>query len=101
MIYQNQKPVVYNTSRFRSNREAWGEGLMFTARFGTDDGEQITVRTAISATGTDGAAVNMQELEGKTFDGVRREAYDRWNRELSRYVIEGSETQKRTFYTTA
>ena len=101
MIYQNQKPVVYNTSRFRSNREAWGEGLMFTARFGTDDGEQITVRTAISATGTDGAAVNMQELEGKTFDGVRREAYDRWNRELSRYVIEGSETQKRTFYTSA
>ena len=93
--------MVYNTSRFRSNREAWGEGLMFTARFGTDEGEQITVRTAISATGTDGTAVNMQELEGKTFDGVRREAYDRWNRELSRYVIEGSETQKRTFYTSA
>ena len=43
----------------------------------------------------------MQELEGKTFDKVRHEAYDRWNRELSRYVIEGSETQKRTFYTSA
>lgn len=23
MIYQDQKPVIYNTSRFRSNREAW------------------------------------------------------------------------------
>ena len=33
MIYQEGKPVVYNTSRFRSNREAWGENLQFVASF--------------------------------------------------------------------
>ena len=101
MIYQDKKPVIYNTSRFRSNREAWGPNLMFTARFSTVEGEQVTVRTAISATGADGAAVNMRELAGKSFDTVRTEAFAKWNKELSRYAVEGSDTQKRTFFTSA
>ena len=101
MIYQDKKPVIYNTSRFRSNREAWGPNLMFTANFKTAEGEQVTVRTAISATGTNGTAINMKELVGKSFDDVRAEAYDKWNKELSRYAIEGSVEQMRTFYTSA
>ena len=101
MIYQDKKPVIYNTSRFRSNREAWGPNLLFTANFKTSEGEQVTVRTAISATGTDGAAVNIKELAGKSFDAVRSAAYDKWNKELSRYSIQGTTEQMRTFYTSA
>ena len=59
------------------------------------------MRTAISATGTDGAAVNIKELAGKSFDAVRSAAYDKWNKELSRYSIQGTTEQMRTFYTSA
>ena len=100
-IYQDKKPVIYNTSRFRSNREAWGPNLLFTARFNTSEGEQITVRTAISATSTNGCIVNMRELNNRSFEDVHRDAVQRWNDELSRYVVEGDEVQKATFYTSA
>lgn len=101
MIYQDKKPVIYNTSRFRSNREAWGAGLMFTANFKTHSGEQVCVRTSISATGPDGTVVNMRELNGLSFDDVRQRAVEMWNKELSRYTVSGDDEQKATFYTSA
>lgn len=101
MIYQDKKPVIYNTSRFRSNREAWGEKLLFTARFETSANEPIVVKTAVSATGIDGAQRNMQELQGLSFEQVRSQADRLWERELSKYQIEGTKEQKETFYTSA
>ena len=101
MIYQDQKPVIYNTSRFRSNREAWGPNLMFTATFATNDSEVVTVKTSISAISTDGAALNMRELDGMTFDSVKALAEQKWEKELSTYTIKGTQEQKETFYTSA
>jgi predicted alpha-1,2-mannosidase len=101
MIYQNGKPVIYNTSRFRSNREAWGEKLMFTAEFDNTASQELRVKVGISATGTNGAMLNMQELEGKTFDDVQSQADHMWEDELSKYQVEGSLEQRRTFYTSA
>ena len=101
MIYKNGKPVIYNTSRFRSNREAWGTNLMFTMTFATADNEPVIVKTAISATSTDAAKLNMREISGKTFDMVRTEAAEAWEEELSKYAIEGTQEQKETFYTSA
>jgi predicted alpha-1,2-mannosidase len=101
MIYQDKKPVVYNTSRFRSNREAWGTKLLFTATFSTEDNEAIIVKTSISATGTDGAAVNMKELDGMSFDGLKTVAENKWEKELSIYDVTGSRQQLETFYTSA
>ena len=133
MIYQDKKPVIYNTSRFRSNREAWGEKLMFVAKFSlTPDpsrkergvysspvenadsksnhssllargvgGEALTVKVSISATSTEGAIVNMQELNGKSFEQVKAEADQKWEEELSKYQIDGTREQKETFYTSA
>ena len=101
MIFQDKKPVVYNTSRFRSNREAWGEKLLFTAEFDTRDGEEIIVKTAVSATSTAGAELNMEEIDGMTFDQVREKATGAWETELSRYQIDGTREQKETFYTSA
>lgn len=100
-IYQDQKPVIYNTSRFRSDREAWGEKLVFTAQFDTAEGEAITVKTGISATSTEGARINMQELDGLGFDQLRTKADRLWEQELSRYDIDGTREQKETFYTSA
>jgi predicted alpha-1,2-mannosidase len=101
MIYQDGKPVIYNTRRFRSNREAWGKNIVFALSFKTLKGEVVTVKTAISGTSTAGAALNLQELKGKTFDVVKREAESKWEQELSKYKITGTEKQKETFYTSA
>ena len=101
MIYQDQKPVIYNTSRFRSNREAWGPNILFTASFATRKNEAVTVKTSISAISTDGAVLNMQELDGMTFDEVKALAEQKWEKELSTYTIEGTQEQKETFYTSA
>ncbi|MGN0068812.1 MAG: GH92 family glycosyl hydrolase [Prevotella sp.] len=101
MVYQSGKPVIYNTSRFRSNREAWGKELIFTASFATSQQEQITVKTAISATSTDGASLNMEEIRDLSFDQVKAKAEAAWEQELSRYAIEGTPEQKETFYTSA
>ena len=101
MIYQDKKPVIYNTSRFRSNREAWGPNILFTATFNTQDAAVVTVKTSISFTSTDVAKLNMQELQGHTFDSLKQLAEQKWQKELSKYEITGSEQQKRTFYTSA
>ena len=98
-IWQDKKPVIYNTSRFRSSNEAWGENILFTAQF--DGGNPLEVKVAVSATSTQGAAVNMKEIEGKSFDEIRRQADEKWNSELSIYQVSGTQEQKETFYTSA
>ena len=60
---QDTIPVKYNTNRFRSSLEAWGKDLRFWMRFPTRQGEVVTVKTAVSAVSSDGAKLNMQELE--------------------------------------
>jgi putative alpha-1,2-mannosidase len=93
--------VIYNTRRFRSSREAWGKNIIFALSFKTKKDEVVTVKTAISGISTAGAALNMQELNGKTFDVVKQEAEAKWEKELSKYQITGTEKQKETFYTSA
>lgn len=100
-IWQDGKPVIYNTNRFRSDREAWGGKLMVWLGFSTEDNEQITVRTSISATGTRGAALNMRELDGTDFDGLRARADSLWEEELGKYSVTGDPQTLTTVYTSA
>ena len=97
-IYKDGEPVIYNTNRFRSSKEAFGPDLK--ARLGFD-GRQVSVQVAVSATGTDGALRNLSELDGKDFEAVRSDAVRRWEQELGRYRLDPSCTreQKETFYT--
>src|SRR5574344_1698638 len=60
VILQDGKPVIYNTKRFRSSREAWGKKLQVLVRFKTSEGEQVCVKTAISSVSTDGALGNIK-----------------------------------------
>ena len=101
LILKEGKPVIYNTSRFRSSKEAWGTGLQACVLFPTAEGEQVDVKVAVSATGTDGALRNLAELDGKDFDAVRSEAEALWEAELSRYELDPSCSReaKETFYT--
>ena len=101
IILQEGEPVIYNTKRFRSSLEAWGKGLQACVRFSTTEGQQVTVRTAVSAVGTDGALLNLQEVAGKSFEEVRCEAEKLWEAELGKYQLDPScdQATKETFYT--
>ncbi len=98
-LYKDGEPVIYNTDRFRSSLEAWGSNLK--ARIQFPGAEQVSVKVAVSATGTDGALKNLAELEGKDFDTVCQEADAEWEKELGRYELDESCTlkDKETFYT--
>ena len=101
VILQEGQPVIYNTKRFRSSLEAWGRGLQACVRFSTTEGQQVTVRTAVSAVGTDGALLNLQEVEGKSFDEVRSAAETLWEKELGKYRLDPAcdRATRETFYT--
>ena len=98
-IMQDTIPVVYNTKRFRSHLEAWGTNLKVWMKFATTEGEQITVKTAISSVSGDGAELNLKELAGKDFNSVKKEGEKLWNTELGKFEAEGNQKQLETFYT--
>ena len=98
---QNKKPVIYNTSRFRSSYEAWGKNLMACISFDTKAGEEVIVKTAISSVSTNGAKNNMAELAGLTFDDLKAKGEALWEKELGKYTLTADRKTKRTFYTSA
>ena len=70
--------------------------------FETEEGEQITMRIAISAVDVEGAKNNLKaELAENDFDfdALKQKAYDKWNTELKRYeVADNNESNKTVFY---
>ena len=101
VILQEGEPVIYNTKRFRSSLEAWGRGLQACVRFSTTEGQQVCVKVAVSAVGTDGALKNLCELEGKGFETVKADAEALWEAELGKYRLDPScdKAMRETFYT--
>jgi predicted alpha-1,2-mannosidase len=99
-IFSGGAPVIYNTYRFRSHKEAAGTNLQVVARYKTHAGEVIEVKVAISAVSAANALQNLDaEIPGWDFDQVREAARTQWDHTLSRIQIEGSPAQKETFYT--
>ena len=96
---QDGIPVLYNTKRFRSHMEAWGKDIKAWMRFATEEGETICVKTAVSGVSTAGALQNLKELDGMEFDTLRTKGEKIWNEALSKFVVEGDDRQKETFYT--
>ena len=101
VILQEGAPVIYNTKRFRSSLEAWGRGLQACVRFSTVEGQQVCVKVAVSAVGTDGALKNLTELDGKGFEAVRADAEALWEAELGKYRLDPTcdKATRETFYT--
>jgi predicted alpha-1,2-mannosidase len=99
-IMSDGKRVFYNGYRFRSRYECAGKNLQFLAGFKTKKDEQILVEVAISAVSTDNAVMNMNaEIADWNFEKVAAETGRKWNKELSKVEIEGTQEQKETFYT--
>ncbi len=99
-IFSEGKPVIYDTYRFRSAKEAMGPSLRFLASYQTKEQEPILIKVAVSAVSAQNALKNLEaEIPGWDFDGLRESTRARWDRELARIRIEGSQEEKETFYT--
>jgi len=95
------RPVIYNTYRFRSHREAAGTNLQFIAEYkNLHAGEVIQVKVALSAVSTANALQNLEaEIPGWDFEKLREATRAKWDRELSKFEIVGTPEQQETFYT--
>jgi predicted alpha-1,2-mannosidase len=99
-IYSDGSLVVYNTFRFRSRLEAAGQNLQFVADYKTAKDEVIMIKAAVSAISTENALKNLDaEIPDWDFARVRRETREKWERELGKIQVEGSQLQKEIFYT--
>lgn len=66
--------------------------------FKTKRGEKIHAKVASSFISLEQAALNLKELDDKSFDDVVAEGRQVWNEALGAIAIEASLDQKRTFY---
>ncbi len=99
-IISADKPVIYDTYRFRSHNEAAGTNLQFIAKYKTGAGEVIQVKVAISAVSAANALQNLDaEIPDWNFEKLLAATREKWDRDLSKIQIEGTEEQKETFYT--
>jgi predicted alpha-1,2-mannosidase len=102
-IISDGKPVIYKSYvnyRFRSRNEVAGTNLQFLAKFKTHADEVISVKVAVSAVSAANALQNLDtEIPDWNFEKLREATRARWDRELSCIQTEGSEEQKKTFYT--
>ena len=85
----------------RGTDELSGRHIGFFNEFSTKKGEQVEIKVGISFVDADGAEKNYKaEADGKSFEQIRQEARDSWNKELSRILVEGgTEDEKTIFYT--
>ncbi|HWI59215.1 MAG TPA: glycoside hydrolase family 92 protein, partial [Bacillota bacterium] len=90
----------YKTYRFRSRHEAAGTNLQFLAEYKTRPEEAILVKVAVSSVSAANALQNLDaEIPHWSFEQVMNETRAKWDRELSRIEIDGSQEEKETFYT--
>jgi predicted alpha-1,2-mannosidase len=99
-IISDGKPVIYNTYRFRSEKEATGTNLQFLAGYKTQGKQAIVIKVAVSAVSAENALKNLDaEIPDWNFEKVRNATRAKWDKELRRIEIEGSREEKETFYT--
>lgn len=68
--------------------------------FNTGKGDVIEITVALSHTGYEGALANYEaEGKGMTFDKVHKAARKMWQEKCDRFEIEGTDEEKRIFYT--
>ncbi len=83
-------------------KQAEGTALKAYVNFRTKKGEQILVKTGLSAVDTDGARNNLEaEIPGWNFDSVRQQTFQQWNNELSRIQVKGNQEKQKTIFYTA
>jgi predicted alpha-1,2-mannosidase len=93
--------VVAKAAILPGCREMQGKHIGFFAEFPTSEGQQVLVKSGISYVSIEGAKKNLErDIPEWKFDEVARNAYDMWDKAVSRIQVEGgTEDQKTCFYT--
>jgi predicted alpha-1,2-mannosidase len=77
-----------------------GTNIKAALNFDTRLKSQVLVKVSLSPLSIENARENMKaELSGWDFDGVVKQTSEKWERELSKIIIEGTPVQKQIFYT--
>ncbi|HHW80865.1 MAG TPA: glycoside hydrolase family 92 protein, partial [Bacteroidales bacterium] len=72
------------------NRDIAGDDIGAYFSYDVEEGEIIEVQIGVSFVSTENAWENLEtEQSGFNFDAVRKQAYEDWNKELSRVKVEG------------
>ncbi len=105
-VAEFSKPVksfaVYQSGELLEQFSETPTGKIFAAAsFGTEEGEEVMVKVALSPVSIENAKLNMkEELSGWDFAKTVKEADSAWNEELSKIKIETSNlSDKKIFYT--
>lgn len=95
-----RKGIAMNDTLLAGALRAEGTNIKAFAGFTTAAGEQIEVKVGLSAVDSEGALKNLTaEIPGWNFDGVRKQGYDTWNKELGKIRVKGgSDDQMKVFY---
>ena len=81
-----------------ANAKEKGERYVFD--FDLKDGEALMVKVGLSCKSSDAARKNLTaEIPGWDFDAVKDAARQKWNRVLGETVVEGTDEQKKNWYT--
>lgn len=90
--------TVWKDGKPEEGKELAGGHVGAVVGFTTKRGEKLQARVASSFISFEQAERNLQEIDGKTFDQVKDEGKEAWNKVLGVFDIEASPDQMRTFY---
>ena len=92
---------VAEAAIIRGEKELQGEHIGIFGEFDTRKGEQVELKVGISYVDVEGAKRNFDaEVAKKSFNKVRKEAFEQWNNALAKVEVEGcTDVDKRIFYT--
>lgn len=98
-VIKFNRPVASHVTLAKAFDTEKGDRIVATFE-GIEQGEQLLMKIAMSTTSIDGAKKNLQaELPGWNFAAIKKSAHDEWNDYLKRVDIEGTEDQKKNYYT--
>ena len=84
----------------RNFPEMAGRGIACWFDFDWAEADELTVKVALSSTSVEGALKNLRaESGGKSFDDIRLEAVEAWDRELGKLDAKGTPDELRMLYT--
>jgi len=102
---RNNEKVLYNGfwRKFDMTKnfpEMFGKHLTAYFDFDFSDGKPLEIQVALSPVDCIGAMKNLEaETAGKSFDDIRNETQQKWEKELSCIKFEADEETKNVFYT--
>ena len=102
---RNDEQLLYGGfwRKFNQNEnfpERAGHKVKCAFNFETETGEEILVKVALSGVSTANALENLKaEIPKWNFDEIKNNAKKKWNKELSKILVETTDERKVNFYT--